>query len=111
MDESAIRIAESALATNTGDPIEPTCQHGILSAAYVPALLPQFQLSGEVPLQGQSQRDGVSVQLSQGEMYQIGPYDAVSQYQSGNNFDFSDVVSDSYTITTAQPRNLNVSVF
>lgn len=106
---SPITISKAELSNITSETLYPQRQHGSLTAAYDPALLDQFPLTGSVGLQGQVNRNGVPVGLAIGETYQIGPYTAVTTDQAGANLNFGLVVGDTYTITTAQPRYLNLT--
>lgn len=107
---SAIQITEAEFTNGTpGGVTSPATQNGMLTAAYDPALLDQFPLTGEVSLQGQTQRAGAPVSLGLGATYRIGPYTTVSLEQDGANLDFGSVVGDTYVITTSQPRYLNLT--
>jgi|GEM_PF-931370 hypothetical protein len=108
--ESAIMIAESKLTTDAGIPIEHACLGGVIRSAYDLLLLPQFDLIGEVSLQGQSHSGGVLVSLAPGDVYQVGPYSTVSLDQESENLNFGDVIADTYALTTEQPRYLNVTL-
>lgn len=107
---SAVRITAAELTNGSaGGVTRPQVEDGALTVDYDPSLLDRFGLTGEVSLQGQHQRGGVPFSLGQGAAYQFGPYPAASQDQSGANLDFGLVVADSYTITTAQARYLNLT--
>ena len=107
---SAMTITEAEFTNGTsGGKTTPALEHGSLSVAYDPALLDQYALTGEVSLQGQLQRDGVPFSLLPGQTYAFGPYTAISTSLGGENLDFGMVVADSYTITTSQPRYLNLT--
>ncbi len=71
---------------------------------------PRFSLNGEIWLEGQTIRSGIPISLSQGEHQAYGPYQTISDDQTGVNFSFDKVVGDSYVIATHQPRYLNLSV-
>ncbi|MCB2213858.1 hypothetical protein KQH50_00545 [bacterium] len=106
---SPLTVATAIFTDPEGTKSYPAAQNGTIGVAYDPDLLPQYHLDGEVSLQGQSQRGGVPVQLAKGEVYQIGPYTAISQDSPGVNVDFGDVVADAYVLTTSQPRYLNIT--
>jgi hypothetical protein len=81
----------------------PSLNHGSLEV-----FPPRYALTGEIWMQGQTARGGISVALSPGSTHAYGPYSAVSLDQSGANLDFGTVVGDSYVLTTNQPRYLNI---
>jgi hypothetical protein len=109
-DTSAIQITEAELTNGfAGGVTSPQTELGALTVAYDPGLLEKVSLTGEVSLQGQLQRGGVPFQLGQGADYQYGPYTATSLDQAGANLDFGPVIADTYLVTTAQPRMLNLT--
>jgi len=95
---SPITITSLQLSTPEGSGSFPPVNHGTLRSFY------EIPLSGTVMLQGQTVRDGVTVSLDAGTVFQMGPYSAVSQDQTGMNIDFGTVVGDTYGITAAFPR-------
>lgn len=106
---SPLLLTKAAFSSNLGVATFPEVENGTLTAAYDPTLLPKVPLTGSVSLQGQVNRAGVGVQLAPGNTYQIGPYPAISSAAPGSNLDFDMVVTDTYTITTNQPRYINIS--
>jgi hypothetical protein len=107
---SAIQITEAELSNGSaGGVTTPQTEPGTLTVAYDPGLLDKFSLTGEVDLQGQLQRGGVPFQLGLGATYQYGPYAAISLDEAGANLNFGPVIADTYLITTAQPRMLNLT--
>jgi hypothetical protein len=68
----------------------------------VPAVL------GTVSMQGRTTRAGVPVTLT-AVTVPYGPYLATSIEQISNNLSFANVAEGSYTITTNQPRYLNIA--
>lgn len=105
---SAITISNAELADKFNVKVYPLRLHGSITAAYDPALLDQYPLTGSVGLQGQVNRGGVPVSLGPGQTYQIGPYTAISLDQQGVNLNFGQVVGDTYVVTTNQPSYLNL---
>lgn len=64
---------------------------------------------GNFLLQGQSDRAGIPISLSNGVTFGQGPYEVLSVHDLCQNLVFPSVVNnDSYTITTSQPRYLNL---
>jgi hypothetical protein len=108
--QTQVSLEKAELSNKDNELILPTVQDGWLTTTYDPSLLDHFPLTGDVSLQGQAQRAGVTMALGLGEIYQIGPYGTISLDQVGENLFFGDVVGDTYTITTSQPRYLNLTV-
>jgi hypothetical protein len=107
---SAVTITNAEFTNGSvGGVTTPALENGSLTVGYDPALLEQFALTGEVSLQGQLQKAGVPFSLGPGQTFASGPYPAVSTDLSGENLDFGSVIADSYLITTAQPRYLNLT--
>ena len=107
---SAVQITAAEFTNGSaGGVTSPQIENGSLTVGYDPALLDRFTVTGEVSLQGQLQRGGAPFSLGLGTAYSFGPYAATSVDQSGVNLDFGLVVADSYMVTTAQPRYLNLT--
>ena len=107
---SPIQITKCEFTNGSaGGVTTPQIENGSLRVGYDPALLDSFDVMGEVSLQGCLQRGGVPFSLGLGAAYQFGPYAATSLDQNGANLDFGLVVADSYLVTTAQPRYLNLT--
>ncbi len=64
-------------------------------------------VQGTVSMQGRTVKAGVPVTLA--GTFGYGPYPIESFEQSGFNLTFTDIASGTYTVTTNQPRYLNVS--
>ncbi len=101
---SEITFAEGKYGTPQGEQIFPMLYGGSLKVLYSPV-----SVTGEVSLQGQADRGGVTVTLGMGETFAEGPYMAVSLDQAGANLDFGGVTPDTYPVTTSQPRYLNLN--
>ena len=107
---SAVTITNAEFTNGlVGGVTTPAQENGSLAVGYDPDLLDQFALMGEVSLQGQLQRAGVPFSLGPGQTYAIGPYPAVSTDLGGANLHFGPVIADSYILTTAQSRYLNLT--
>jgi hypothetical protein len=106
---SLVTIANAVFTDLQGVKSYPTARDGAVTVGYDPALQVPVPVSGEVSLQGRARRGGVPVTLSGGLTFQQGPCPATSGDQVGVNLDFGDVISDTYTLTTTQPRYLNLS--
>lgn len=64
-------------------------------------------ITGTVSMQGRTFRGGVPMTLT--GTLGFGPFNATSINQISNNLTFTDVAAGTYTITTSQPRYLNVT--
>lgn len=62
-----------------------------------------------VSIQGVVNRGGIKVDLGRGTNFGMGPYSGTSTDISGNNLTITNVVADSYRISTNQPRVLNIT--
>lgn len=100
---SDIMIYSSTLTHRSGDPIIHICENGNLTVGYF------YQLTGAVSLQGRQACNGIQVALGEGAAFGVGPYITESQENCDMNLDFGPVVADAYTITTSQPRYLNIT--
>jgi hypothetical protein len=100
---SAITMTKADLARSNGVKLNPTIHNGIFNAYR------SFTVSGNISVEYNSLRAGIPVALVGGPVFHAGPYNAVTGGQAGNNFSISQVWRDTYTLTTAQPRCLNVT--
>lgn len=64
---------------------------------------------GTVSMQGRTARTGVPVTLTAAAGFPYGPYTATSIEQISNNITFLNVADGTYTVTTNQPRYLNLT--
>ncbi len=92
-----------------GPLVHATAEHGTLRVHDNPAALPKYTVSGLFSLQGRADTSGIPVSLGYGQTHWLGPYAGVSVNLSSANLTLTDVVEDSYTLTTAMPRCLNIS--
>lgn len=103
---SAVTIAAAMLAdkNNPSNEIPAQLQHGVITVSSHSSAI-----KGTVYLQGRVERAGVPASLGIGTLFGQGPYTALSTSILGQNLDFGLVANgDTYTLTTAQPRYLNV---
>ncbi len=101
---SALTLAEVKLTKLNGDRIYPVIQSGLLKVGTF------YTVSGSFGLEGRSERGGIQITLEQGALYNDGPYHGETLDQLGVNLSFSNVMGDTYVITTAQPRCLNLTI-
>ena len=100
---SAITMTKAELARSNGVQLYPTVHNGVFNAVR------KFTVSGNISVEYNSLRAGIPVSLVGGTVFNAGPYTATTGGQAGNNFSISQVVRDTYILTTAQPRCLNLS--
>jgi hypothetical protein len=101
-----ITIDEDAsyLSDIYSQPIYATLQHGTINVGYDTS-----EVTGNFFLQGLSSRAGIPVSLGFGFTYSQGPFDSLSTPFISQNLVLPEVVNnDTYTLTTAQPRYLNI---
>lgn len=100
---SPVTLGDVALAKNKGGliPVEP--HHGTI------AIGGYFPVYGIMSLEGQSSRGGIPVTLTGGPVFGAGPYTGHTVNQTGVNLTIDNVIADTYSVTTAQPRCLNVT--
>ena len=84
-----------------------TPTNGTLNVTYN-ATIKLTTLSGNFDLQGRTDRGGIPVNLSKGQYTLQGPYTKSTTEVNGNNLAFTNVAMDLYTVTTNQPRYLNI---
>ena len=73
------------------------------------AVIAYYSVYGSFGLEGKVNRKGIPVTLANGVIFGAGPYRAKTLNQSGVNLTLNHVMADTYTVTTAQPRCLNVA--
>jgi len=100
---SPVTLADVHLSNSAANTIPVEISHGSI------AVVVYYTLQGSFGLEGQTNRGGVPVTLSDGQVFGGGPYSEKSQNQPGINLIVEDVIADTYTVTTAQPRCLNVT--
>ena len=100
---SPITLLDVQLRNSEANPIPVQIHNGSL------AVVAYYSVYGSFGLEGQVNRDGIPVTLANGVTFGAGPYRAKTLNQSGVNLTLNQVVADTYTVTTAQPRYLNVS--
>jgi len=100
---SAVTLAKVDLANGLGQTIPTQIQHGTI------AIGDYFPVYGNISLEGQSSRGGIPVTLTGGPIFGAGPYAGQTVNQAGVNLIINNVLADTYTVTTAQPRCLNVT--
>jgi hypothetical protein len=100
--------ANCKYARPDGMQIRFALQNGSVNAAFDPAITANSAVAGTFSLQGQTANGGVPVTLDDGQFLDRGPFSGVSLNQSVSNLSIPAVVMDVYTITTQQPRYLNI---
>ena len=100
---SPITLADVHLSNSDANTIPVEISHGSI------AVVVYYTLQGSFGLEGQTNRGGVPVTLSDGQVFGGGPYSEKSQNQPGINLIVEDVIADTYMVTTTQPRCLNVT--
>ncbi|MGV7975722.1 MAG: cohesin domain-containing protein [Anaerolineaceae bacterium] len=100
---SPITMTKTGLYQSDGTPINATVHNGVFNAVR------KFTVSGNISVEYNSLRAGIPVALVGGSVFNAGPYTVTTGGQAGNNFSISQVVRDTYILTTAQPRCLNLS--
>ena len=83
-------------------------QSGSVNTTFDPNGSASGAVAGTFSLQGQTTSGGVPVTLDDGKFLDRGPFSGLSLNQSGSNFSILPVVMDLYTVTTSQPRYLNI---
>jgi len=100
---SPVMLADVQLSTPGGVRIPVQKQNGQLEVgAYYPVY-------GSFGLEGRVNRGGIPVTLGVGAVFGLGPYTGKTLDQLGVNLTLNQVMADTYTVTTAQPRCLNVT--
>lgn len=100
---SPITMTKTGLYQSDGTPINATVHNGVFNAVR------KFTVSGNISVEYNSLRAGIPVALVGGSVFNAGPYTVTTGGQAGNNFSISQVVRDTYILTTAQPRCLNLT--
>lgn len=100
---SAIRITQNGLYQSDGTPINPTVHNGVFNAVR------KFSVSGNLGVEYGYPRAGIPVALLGGTVFNAGPYSGLTSGTAGTNLTINNVIRDTYTLTTAQPRCLNLS--
>jgi len=83
--------------------ISLTIHNGVFNAVR------KFTVSGNISVEHNTLRAGIPVALVGGPVFHAGPYSGMTGEQAGNNFSIPQVWRDTYTLTTAQPRCLNLT--
>ena len=100
---SAVTLADVLLVNPAGSRIPVQRQNGELEVgAYC-------SVYGSFGTEGRLSRDGIPVTLEGGEVFGAGPYTGETIDRLGVNLTLNHVKADTYTVTTAQPRCLNVT--
>lgn len=105
---SAVTITAAQLADPLGASTYPTRQNGTLWIHADPALYSTFTLTGNLTLQGAASSAGVGLNLGYGTLNWFGPYSTVTGSGSPN-INLAGVYQDTYRLTTAQARYLNLT--
>ncbi len=105
---SLVTIVNAAFGKPSGATFYPALFHGQLTTTFDPTSVTNSAVTGTVSLQGQSTSAGIRLKLDNGLYVNRGPYAGTSLNQSGTNLSISPVVMDLYTVTTAQPRYINI---
>jgi len=100
---SSINITQNGLYQSDGTPINPTVHNGVFKAVRT------FSVSGDLGVEYGLVRSGIPLALVGGSVFNAGPYSATTGGQEGSNFSIPQVVRDTYILTTAQPRCLNLT--
>jgi len=100
---SPITLADVHLSDSLGNRIPVQPHDGSM------AVIAYYSVYGSFGLEGQVDRDGIPVTLANGVIFGAGPYRAKTLNQSAVNLTLNHVMADTYTVTTAQPRCLNVT--
>ena len=100
---SPVTLADVHLSNSAANTIPVEISHGSI------AVVAYYTVQGSFGLAGQTNRGGVPVTLSGGQVFGGGPYSEKSQNRPGINLIVENVIADTYTVTTAQPRCLNVT--
>lgn len=98
-----ITITKADLARSTGPLLSRTIHNGVFNAVR------KFTVSGNISVEHNTLRAGIPVALVGGPVFHAGPYSGITGGQAGNNFSIPQVWRDTYTLTTAQPRCLNLT--
>ena len=98
-----VTLADVQLATPTGSLIPVQRQNGELEVGAFCSVYGSFGTEGRL------NRDGIPVTIEEGEVFGLGPYTGVTIDRLGVNLTLSNVLADTYTVTTSQPRCLNVT--
>ena len=98
-----VTLADVQLATPTGSLIPVQRQNGELEVGA------SCSVYGSFGTEGRLNRDGIPVTLEEGEVFGSGPYTGITIDRLGVNLTLNNVMADTYTVTTAQPRCLNVT--
>ncbi len=106
---SPIIIEMADFAVHGGGPlVHASVDHGTMRVHSDPAPLPKQTVSGSFSLQGRADTSSIPVSLGYGQTHWLGPYAGVTVNLPSANLTLTDVVEDSYTLTTAMPRCLNI---
>jgi hypothetical protein len=97
---TAVAFTNVDLSALNGVPIHAEVYDGRVTARY-----PTYSLAGTLRLQGRSVHAGVPVSLTSAV---LGSFSTVTTDTIANNLAFGDLRKGSYTLTTHQPRYLNV---
>jgi len=100
---SPVTLADVQLSTPAGHQFPVQKHNGQLEVgAY-------YSVYGSFGLEGRVDRGNIPVTLGSGAEFGFGPYTGKTVDQLGVNLTLSHVMADTYTVTTAQPRCLNVT--
>ena len=100
---TTLTMTKADLARSDGTPINPTVNNGVFTAVR------SFTISGNLSVEFDSLRAGIPVALVGGSVFNAGPYNGLTSGQAGINLTIPNVIRDTYTLTTSQPRCLNLS--
>lgn len=106
---SPIMITKCDFADPEGSVYSPEIVSGSLLVHSDPALLNKYIVTGTLTLQGVLDNSGIPFALDHGAANWLGPYSGITINQAASNLTLVDVYEDSYLITTAMPRFLNVT--
>ena len=98
-----ITISKADLARSNGVQLNPTVHNGVFNAVR------KFSVSGNLGVEYGYPRAGIPVALLGGTVFNAGPYSGLTSDTAGTNLTINNVIRDTYTLTTAQPRCLNLS--
>jgi hypothetical protein len=107
---SPIMITKCDFANPEGSVYSPERISSSLLVHSDPALINKFLVTGTLTLQSVLDKGGIPLAFDHGATNWLGPYSAISINQPTSNINLTDVYEDSYLITTAMPRYLNVTV-
>jgi len=105
---SPVTIESAEFTNGQGQYTYPVLSDGTIECTYASSPIVIAILSGEISLQGTSERGGIPVSMQMGLFVGQGPYSTVSLAQPGQNLFFDSVAWDAYPLITNYPRTLNL---